>query len=225
MVCVAICFHLGYSDRFDEFTPYIDNVIKCCGMCDIYITYREKIDPHKICHVKYPDAVLIRSTHGCDTGAFLLQINAMLKSNKNYDYIFKIHTKSNNPVYTNWKNELLDNISGSVDKVAKVIKLFTEDNQIGAVGCKKWVLNRDVKFSLFMDTSQRTKISPNGFFVGGTIFWMRFSVVSAIFKSINIRKEYRLCEKGKPSEPSYTHSWERLFGLAVNTAGFYIKGI
>lgn len=221
---VAICFHLGYYHRFKEFTPYIDNVIHCCDRADVYITYREDISLEKVKKL-YPKAQIIKATNGCDTGAFLLQIKAIIASGKNYDYVFKIHTKSNNGDFITWIQDLLYETAGSHDKVRRVFQTFDQDHKIGMIGGKKWVLQREIDYPMFHEICKRNKILPDGRFIGGTIFWIRAIIIHKIFKSINIDLEYSLCEKGKPCEPSYTHSWERVYGLMVNTCGCYIKGI
>ena len=139
---VAICFHLGYNNRFDAFTFYIDNVLQQCPDADIYITYRENDDPSVKCHEKYPNAVIVKAINGCDTGAFLLQIKHILDSRKKYDYIFKIHTKSNNLVFNNWIHQLLDPIAGSHQNVHNVLELFRNDPEVGMIGGNPWVLKR-----------------------------------------------------------------------------------
>lgn len=225
---VAICFHLGYYNRFKEFTPYIDNVIHCCAKADIYITYREDISLEKVielCCKKYPRAHIMKATNGCDTGAFLLQIKAIITSGKDYDYVFKIHTKSSNDNFTNWTQELLHKTAGSYDKVNRVLQTFESDHKIGMIGGKKWVLQREIDYPMFREICTRNKIIPDGYFIGGTIFWVRTILLHRIFKSVDIDFEYSLCEKGKPNEPSYTHAWERIYGLIVSTCGCYIKGL
>ena len=77
---------------------------------------------------------------------------------------------------------------------------------------------------MFHSTCRRNKIKPDGHFVGRTIFWIRFSILKKAFKHIDLEGEYSICEPGKPSEPSYTHTWERIFGLIVSTQGFKITG-
>jgi len=222
---IAICFHLGYNQRFEEFTPYIDNILACCHKTDIYITFREDSDPTTMCLNKYPKASIMKTTHGCDTGSFLIQIKSMLNAKKKYDYIFKLHTKSNNKTVPNWRGELLDATAGSPENVENVLKLFKEQHKVGMIAGKRWVLKRDINFQIFQELCERHKISSNGYFVGGTIFWVRYKIIKKMFKSMNLDWEYTLCERGKPSEPSYTHAWERVYGLMVNTCGYSILGI
>lgn len=222
---VAICFHLGYNQRFNEFVPYIDNVIQCCCHSDIYITYRENQDPTEMCHKKYPHAKIMKVTRGCDTGAFLLQIKMILETKQKYDYIFKIHTKSNNTACPTWSQDLLNDIAGSVENASKVIRLFKSEPKIGMIGSKKWVIRRDANYSMIHEICKRNNVTLDGSFIGGTIFWVRMSVITQICTSMNLDKEYELCEFGKPPEPSYTHAWERVFGLMVYTCELKIYGV
>lgn len=222
---VAICFHLGYHQRFVEFIPYIDNVIKCCCQTDLYITYREDLDPTEMCRKKYPHAQIMKAIKGCDTGAFLLQIKMILETNQKYDYIFKLHTKTNNKTCPTWSYDLLENTAGSIENVSRVIQLFQNEPKIGMIGGKRWVLKRDANYIMLHDVCNRNKITLNGSFIGGTIFWIRMSVIYQICPTIDLDKEYNLCEFGKPVEPSYTHAWERVFGLMVYTQGLKIQGV
>jgi lipopolysaccharide biosynthesis protein len=179
-----------------------------------------------MCHNKYPNAHIIHAVKGCDTGAFLLQIQAMLLTGKTYTYIFKIHTKSNNPVYPHWKEDLLHVIAGSPRRVKKVIHMFKKHKRIGMIGCKRWILEREINYQNFDEICQRNNISRDGQFIGGTIFWIRFDVIKQFFTSLNFdfETEYNLCEPGKPMEPSNTHAWERIYGLIVSQCGYTISG-
>ena len=226
---VAICFHLGYIGRFNEFTPYIDNVINALGRkrnIDIYITYREDQDPTNMCLGKYPKAILLKATHGCDIGAFFAQIKYMLNNSKNYKYIFKLHTKSGNIHHKTWCTDLLEKTAGSQLNVKKIINTFKKHrHSIGMIGSKKWILKREINYQIFKDLCTRNKVNDNGYFIGGTIFWVKFSIIKNFFTKIDIDKEYLSCELGKPTEPSYTHSWERILGLIVSSNGYKIYGI
>jgi len=224
---VAICFHLGYNNRFNEFTPYIDNVLQICPNADLYITYREDPDPSNMCLSKYPRAKFFKSVRGCDIGAFLRQIQAMIHSQKTYDYVFKLHTKSNNSVATNWIQELLDKIAGSPENVKRILRMFKHHKSIGLIGSERWVLKREISFRYFYNICKKGRINIDGHFIGGTIFWIRFPILKIVFSPprFNIDFEYPLFELGKPSEPSYTHAWERVLGLMVETEGYRIKGV
>lgn len=225
--CIAICFHLGYACRFEEFTSYIDVILSTSKHVDLYITYRENIDTNSIRN-RYPHAILMKCERGCDTGAFLQQIKQMLASGKEYDYVFKFHTKSNvngNGFGSKWKSELLNPTVSTHHTVKKIYHIFKNNDKVGMICSKKWLLKCDLNYRHFEEICNRNQIVKSGNFVGGTIFWIRYKCLKQMFAHINLDYEYSLCEFGKPSEPSYTHAWERIYGLIINTSGYYIKGL
>jgi lipopolysaccharide biosynthesis protein len=210
---IAICFHLGYINRFYEFTPYIDQVLTYCPNTDILITYREAQDPTIMCKRKYPNAVVIKADRGADTGAFLVQIKRLLATNQEYDYIFKIHTKSNDK----WKEELLNGLAGDQVQISRVFQIFRDYTNVGIIGAKRWIIKRtpsDVNEPVVNEICRRyqVQLDRSVSFVGGTIFWMRMSVAKKIAQQFDIVHEYAICELGKKNEPSKAHAWERLFG-------------
>ena len=121
---IAICFHLGYISRWVEFTSYIDTVMQYCPNTDLYITYREDRDITAMCLKKYPNAKILKVSRGADTAPFLLQIKALLASKIPYDYVLKLHTKSNNRECPTWLTDLTEEILGSVHKVSQVFDYF-----------------------------------------------------------------------------------------------------
>jgi lipopolysaccharide biosynthesis protein len=165
---VAVCFHVGYISRFAEFTPYIDHVMATCCQVDLYLSYREEIDPSTL-HTKYPNAILLKAVRGCDVGAFLLQVYALLQSGRNYDYVFKIHTKSNNVAHPHWVESLLHPIAGTKQRVQHTLRLFSRYPRLGLIGSRRWILDIDITDPIFTDLCQRLHIDPRGgYYVGGT---------------------------------------------------------
>jgi lipopolysaccharide biosynthesis protein len=227
---IAICFHLGYLHRWREFTPYIDNVMRYCPNTDLYITYREDQDPTEMCRRKYPRAIVMKANRGADTGAFLLHLKCLLASPVHYDYVFKIHTKSGNAECPTWVNDLLQGIAGDVHKISRVFQIFHQQPKVGMICGKRWLVERkmahDANFPYLDAICRRCHLSSQGIqFVGGTIFWVRMSVLQQAFSNANLENEYQRCEDGKPNEPSITHSWERIYGLVVHHCGFHIEGV
>lgn len=214
---IAICFHLGYYDLFDQFTQYIDNVLNYDNTSDLYITYQ--CDESLLTNVKekYPNAIYYKTMLGCDTGAYLYCINEIDKLQIKYKYIFKLHTKKN---YM-WRTGMLD----PLNNVNNILNTFSKNRRIGLIGVvnyrsvycypnKKLILN--ILRSINVILSRKTKFE----FVAGTIFWMKGRVVRKFIRLVNqsnnkIIDFYNLCELGYPREPSHTHSWERLFGYMV----------
>lgn len=216
---IAICFHLGYGHMFSSFSKYIKNVYKTGYNVDLYVTYQKNTDPIHLIKQQYPNTIFIQTLRGCDTGAFLLQLERIYQSSKNYDYIFKIHTKKKEE----WRFELLESIAGTTDDIVMICDNFKKNNQLGMIsGSTKWIHRHDrVNDPLITDICHRIHIDINDktFFIGGTIFWVRWSIMKKWIEenSINFKKEYDNCELGYllNDKPTYTHSWERIYGYIV----------
>jgi len=223
---IAICFHFFYQDMFAQFAQYIDNVLRCSHPTDIYITYH--MDSEIIDKVKriYPNAVFIKCDRGCDTGAFLLQMKAMYESGKHYDYVFKFHTKKL-PV---WRAQLLEDIAGSPQIVKMVIDDFDFHKSVGMIGVNRWIMGNDPSNKLLVDQICRRlniKVKQDSCFIAGTIFWIRYEIIRKLIEEnhIDLDYEYNLCEIGYPNRcPSFTHSWERIFGILIYNYDYHIKG-
>lgn len=223
---VAICFHFFYQDLLNQFIPYIDNVLQSESNTDLYITYLDESDIMNTLRKKYPQAILIKSNRGCDTGAFLLHMKHLFESNKKYDYVLKIHTKKN-PI---WRNQLLKDIAGSTQQVKHIMQLFQEDQSIGMIGVDRWKINIEPANRPFIDCICHRlglTVKDDASFVGGTIFWMKYELIHKLMQKIydKVEFEYSLCELGYPmsNQPTYTHSWERIYGLIINHFGYHIK--
>lgn len=223
---LAICFHFFYQETLSQFTQYIDNVLEAGYPTDIYITYYHETDVMNVVKNKYPNAIFIKSDRGCDTGAFLLQMKYMYKSNKQYDYIFKIHTKKN----IQWRTQLLEDIAGSPTIVHNMVELFNNDKDIGMIAVNKWQIDIDKLNKPLIDDmcqSLSIKIKPKQSFVGGTIFWLRYEIVKLFIEKTNVDLdyEYSRCETGYSVNviPTYTNSWERIYCFLVPHFNYNIK--
>jgi hypothetical protein len=111
-----------------------------------------------------------------------------------------------------------------------VFKYFYHNPNIGMICSKKWLIRRnmtkDMNYTFIKDICDRTGISLDGTsFNGGTIFWIRMSILHQAFNHVNLDQEYSLCPLGKPSEPSEAHAWERVYGLIVDFCGYEIYGV
>lgn len=223
---IAICFHLGYGEMFPQFAKYIKNVYKTGYNIDLYVTHQKNTDPIHLIKHQYPNTIFIQTARGCDTGAFLLQIEKIYHSRKRYDYIFKIHTKKKE----DWRFELLNSIAGTSDDVITVCDSFKKDPQIGMIcGAPRWLHRFDrINEPIITDICRRIHINidQKSYFVGGTIFWVKWSIMKNFIEtsSINLQHEYDLCELGYliNNKPTYTHSWERIFGYIVGHYDFKI---
>jgi len=75
---------------------------------------------------------------GMDIGGFFKQIEYIINNNLKFDYILKIHTKSNDQ----WRSHLVDPICSSKNIVDKCINLFQDPN-VGLICCNRWYRKMD----------------------------------------------------------------------------------
>ena len=66
------------------------------------------------------------------------------------------------------------------------------------------------------------------YFVGGTIFWLRWSIIQNIIRKHNtiINEAIQKFEKGyiKNTKSTHTHAWERLLGIMVTASAHEFIG-
>jgi hypothetical protein len=223
-VSIAICFHFGYGNMWSQFANYIQNIYRNGYDVDLYVTYQKKSDPINLIRKQYPKSVFIQTSRGCDTGAFLLQLEKINASQKQYDYIFKLHTKKKE----DWRLALLESIAGTPDQVRLVCDVFKKNKQVGMIcGTTQWMMHPDdINNPLITTVCQQIgiKITDKMIFIAGTIFWARWSVLKQFIQQsgINLKREYENCELGYMlnNKPTYMHSWERIFGYIIGHMGY-----
>jgi hypothetical protein len=225
---IAICFHLGYGQMWTQMAPYIRRVYQTGYLVDFYLSYQKDTDPIHFIRQQYPHVKLIQTQRGCDTGAFLLQLEQIYQSHQPYDYIFKLHTKKRD----DWRLDLLEPIAKSVEQVIAICDQFRTHPQVGMIGGNpRWIIRHDkINVPLINEMARRfgLKIYHKSVFVAGTIFWVRWSLLKQFIEDsrINLHQEYEQCESGYliNNHPTHTHSWERLFGYLIGHYGYQIVG-
>jgi len=221
---------LGYGHMFPQFNKYLQNVYHSGYNVDLYVTFQKNTDPICLIKQQYPQAVFIQTKRGCDTGAFLLQLEYIYQNcPQKYDYIFKIHTKKRE----DWRADLLEPIANNVYDVHKVYDFFKTDKKVGMIaGDPKWIHSADkVNEPIINDLCSQfnLKTGKETRFVGGTIFWVRWSLLKQFIEDtkIDFKKEYDKCELGYllNNKPTFMHSWERLYGYIVNHYHYKLASI
>jgi lipopolysaccharide biosynthesis protein len=220
---IAICFHLGYGNMWPQFANYIQNVYRSGYNVDLYVTYQRKTDPLRLIKKQYPNTIFLQTIRGCDTGAFLLQLEQIYNSQKQYNFILKLHTKKKE----DWRKALLDLIAGTSEQVRFVCDTFNRNAQVGMIGGSTQWLHRpdNINEPLIGGLCRQLgiNVTEKFCFMAGTIFWVRWSILRQFIQQsgIKLRQEYEKCELGYllNDKPTYMHSWERLFGYIVGHMG------
>lgn len=248
---ICVILHLYYIDLWDEMISYLNNIT---DNYDIYITMTK--NSQSIDMLNYTKLMIEKDNRlngnlqkisiidniGLDIGAFLYTINDIINSNIQYKYIVKIHTKKsihdnrNSKLGKIWRYDLMNSILGSSEKVNNIITILDNDNNIGIIGSKTWLVTK--KHIGYVYNHNYIKYYINKFkinteienmsFIGGSIFWSRFDVLYNFFKTYNALELRNELEKGAFTdsfEEKKTHAIERILGLIYLDCNKKIIGI
>ena len=179
---------------------------------------------------------LVTPNLGKDIGGKLALIDLYLFLGIKSSYIVMLHDKQSlHSVYgESWKSELFKVFD--VNNLPKILDLF-RDPAVGIVGTKKWIVNEyDAGTDNFINNDQMSKklckrfhISIQNYdFIGGTMFWIRSSVIEKFFRKndpILIRGELESGNVMDSHGESLTHTWERMFSWIAANDGYRVDGI
>lgn len=221
---IAVSLHIGNCDIFDDIMIYLHR-LKDTIIFDLYANilvygdYRDKnhtIIKNKLLHFKSDTYISTYENIGMDIGPFLKHIKYIKEIKKTYDFVLKLHTKTN----VVWRNELIDPLLSSSKNILYYLNRMQNDKNIGMICSNKWLLNMDTlnNYILF-NLLKKYKIAYNSEckFVGGTIFWIKWDILSSFFTVNKIDELYSMLEKGysENKRPTVVHSIERLFGIII----------
>ena len=140
----AIILHFGNDAQLNEMKKYIYRFIRNSYKIefDIYISIvRELVKDvdriinefNMICDCK----IFYYKNKGADIGPFLLIINYLINNKLTYDFIIKLHTKTN----SKWRNELINPL---LTRLGIINSLFeNKENDVGICCAKKWLFDVD----------------------------------------------------------------------------------
>ena len=193
---LCIC-HIGSYHVFLNMKSYIDNLISAHYddyNLTIYFNIIETISKENINEIKkmYPEEHFILSeNYGFDIGSFFHILEIVKQRKEKYDYVVKIHTKTNNEK----REDLLQPILGNIQTIRKIIQQMKENDNIGIVASKKarcidnhtdFIRNQTYLQKLVSwYFNENTRITKQ-VYVTGTMFWMRFDILEQLFMKINL---------------------------------------
>jgi len=228
---IAIFFHLGNYNLWSYFRNVIDIVQQSTHKSiDLYVTYQVvNHEIHQQIKQLYPNVILLESLRGVDVGGQLLMIAKAIELGKNYDYVLKLHTKSN----VNWRATLVEPLTRNTNRLQQIYTIFEGNPNIGLIGSSRWIcpfgpnntpLMEQICSRLGLICDHKTQR-----FLSGTIFWFRWdTMVQAIKKyKIDLIKEYNTMELGykKNVKPTFTHSWERILSILILNMNSILYGM
>ena len=198
VLCIV---HIGSYHIFTKMRKYIDNLISAQHdeyNVDIYFNVIDTVTKEQIHQLKKMfknENIVFSENYGFDIGSFFHILEIVKKLGTKYDYILKLHTKTDNIK----RDQLLQPILGSIENIHKIIRDFDSNPRIGMIASKKarcidahvdFVRNQPYLQQLllwYFNESTRIVKQP---YVTGTMFWMKFSVIDELFMKINIPNIY-----------------------------------
>jgi lipopolysaccharide biosynthesis protein len=170
---------------------------------------------------------------GVDVGAFLETLKQIDKST---DLILKIHTKKGigsieNPSLSvkrkgientikqanAWFHNLMRGVLKNENQVLKILDSFEKNKKIGMVGFRLYNSIGLNKFEIIklMDKIKIEKKFVGHNFIGGTMFWVRYSILEKYLTTEIIDFLLNQMKDGYVIEPSTQHALERIFGYMI----------
>jgi len=193
---LCIC-HIGNYHVFEKMRIYIDNLISAHYdeyNLTIYFNIIETISKEQISEIRkmYPEENFILSeNYGFDIGSFFHILEIIKQRKEKYDYVVKIHTKTNNDK----RDNLLQPILGNIQTIRKIIQQMRDDHDIGIIASKKsrcidthtdFIRNQSYLQKLITwFFKEQTRITKQ-VYVSGTMFWLRFDILQQTFMKINL---------------------------------------
>jgi hypothetical protein len=121
---IAVCIQIGSYVTFKKMEMYLEN-FKNININIYFSLINDIVNEINIEYLKnkYPESVILSGENkGMDIGLFFITLHYIKLKKYSYDYLFKIHTKTND----NFRNETLNNLIGSYQKIINNIKLLSK---------------------------------------------------------------------------------------------------
>ena len=198
-VCCIV--HIGSYYVFNKMKKYIDNLVSAqydAYYLDIYFNVIDTISKEEIRQLKqnYPNETIFESeNYGFDIGSFFHILEHIKRRSYTYDYLLKIHTKTNN----NSRADLLTPIMGSIQSIRDILTLFEKKKEVGVIASKKsrcidahvdFTRNQPYLQQLLKWRFNETTTICKQPYVSGTMFWVRFSLMDELFMKYNLPNIY-----------------------------------
>jgi mannosyltransferase OCH1-like enzyme len=208
---LVIC-HIGNFDVFEKMRHYISFVqsVRNNYNVDVVFNLVKGITSDNIMklNVYFPEAnIVVSENYGFDIGSFYHILNIIKEQNIEYDYILKIHTKSDDVKRFN----VLDSIMSSRDKIIEILKALDEDPQIGCVSSNRSFQTDDFTERVRNKNHLNTLLNEFGLsgkdsnlpFPAGSMFWIRFDIIKRVYMQKDLLK---ICQSLN-TECTFDYNW------------------
>jgi len=191
---LCIC-HNGNMGIFKKIEKYLENLLSIQSTeldITLFISSLNTFNVTEINYIKkkFPSANhIINENFGFDIGSFFTVLKICKENNLEFDYVVKIHTKTNDLDREN----LIKPILGSENRIKIILDILSNES-IGLVGSLKSMYYNYEKLSIHNQNHLKTlinkfKIDAKYYdsiqFIGGTMFWTKFNILKKIFWNFN----------------------------------------
>jgi lipopolysaccharide biosynthesis protein len=226
---IAVVLHLHYADLWPELR---DKILNIPEPFDLFVSVHDDAAEKNAALIcgDFPLARVLKfENRGRDILPFVAMINAGLL--QGYDLVCKIHSKKSLKTPTdgdNWRRASVDGILGSRMLVRNILNAYDEDKHLGLVAAdgqlfgsrlNHWAGNLK-KLALLGQRISMTAIADEARFVGGTMFWMRASLLRRV-EALNFSSDDFEAEP-IGADGAMAHAVERMFGLIAYEAGMHV---
>jgi rhamnosyltransferase len=190
--------------------------------------------------------VLVVPNKGRDIGAKFILFDYYLRFGGDSEYVVVLHDKRSLHLPFGEAKIWIDSLLRIIDpsNTRSILNKFLQSPEIGIVGSQerivdcilRWEQKGAVAVPVFewnndllhgMIDSLELNVSDYSF-VGGTMFWIRKSLLKEIDQRFNFLEKYMELEEGNVMDnngSTITHSWERLLCWAASDLGYKLTGI
>jgi len=193
---VLVICHIGNFDVFEKMRHYVSFVNGINGdyNVDLFFNLIQDITSSDIVKLNtyFPEAnVTVSDNYGFDIGSFYHILNVIKEKNVNYDYVLKIHTKSDDVKRFN----VINSITSSPEKIMEILKNLDNHPEIGCVSSKESfqtddfierTRNKNHLNALLSEFGLRE--NKNKPFPAGSMFWIRFDILKEVYMKKDLLK-------------------------------------
>lgn len=234
---IAVHLHLYYPHMWERIKNRLINMADYPYHLYVTMPPENEYLANEIKAFHFPTTVYIVENCGYDVGPFIYFLNHIKP--EEYDFIIKIHTKSDksgddtliNKKYLNrkfWSEQLVDALIGSKKIFERNLRAFIKDQTIGMIGSKYCITSQYKNGPLIENKANEvmqklgSKMRLPITFVAGTMFMVRGKILQKLRGAYKI-EDFAVTD-GKIKDGTLAHAMERVFGCMVTAEGYKIKG-
>ena len=208
---VLVICHIGNFDVFEKMRHYVSfvNSINNDYNVDLFFNLIQDVTSSDIVKLNtyFPEAnITVSDNYGFDIGSFYHILNVIKEKNINYDYVLKIHTKSDDAKRFN----VINSITSSPEKIVEILKNLDNHPEIGCISSKESFQTDDFIERTRNKNHLNTLLNEFGLrentnkpFPAGSMFWIRFDILKEVYMKKDLM---RICQSLN-TEYTFDYNW------------------